>query len=236
MLATTMLTTTFTVHPLSLRHAVQSQLATRAAMVVCVLPGAWTQQASEDGKSFFHNTDTGETVWQLPPAVLPEPWVQSTDDAGTAFFYNSASGESLWELPESVLQAAPLQPPLPPPQPAPSPAPLAEPSTPTLDSDGSPLEVRPLTEENAVAVLNECMEDIGTMFGTNAESAKVGITGLVEFVELDGPTVVVRLKGRFWHQRSRVVERVSCYVLERIPECVDVIIEDAAQVRLLRTP
>ena len=30
-------------------------------------------------------------------------------------------------------------------------------------------------------------------------------------------------------QRSRVVERVSSYVLERIPECVDVIIEDAAQ-------
>ena len=39
----------------------------------------------------------------------------------------------------------------------------------------------------------------------------------------------MRLKGRFWHQRTRVVERVSNYVLERIPECVDVEIEDAAQ-------
>ena len=91
------------------------------------------------------------------------------------------------------------------------------------------IEPRILTEENAVAVLEECMEDLGTMFGTNSESQAVGITGMVEFVELDGPMLVVRLKGRFWHQRSRVVERVSSYVLERIPECVDVIIEDAQQ-------
>ena len=90
-------------------------------------------------------------------------------------------------------------------------------------------EPRILTEENAIAVLDECMADLGTMFGTNADSARVGITGLVEFVELDGPMLVVRLKGRFWHQRTRVVERVSSYVLERIPECVDVIIEDAEQ-------
>ena len=88
---------------------------------------------------------------------------------------------------------------------------------------------RILTEENALAVLDECMDELGTMFGTNAESARVGITGEVEFVELDGPTIVVRLKGRFWHQRSRVVERVQSYVLERIPECVEVVVEDAAQ-------
>lgn len=90
-------------------------------------------------------------------------------------------------------------------------------------------EKRILTEENAVAVLNECMDDLGTMFGTNSDSNKVGITGTVEFVELDGPILVVRLAGRFWHERSRVVERVSSYVLERIPECVDVEIEDVQQ-------
>ena len=91
------------------------------------------------------------------------------------------------------------------------------------------MDARILTEENAVAVIAECMDELGTMFGTNAESARVGITGEVEFVELDGPCIVVRLKGRFWHQRSRVVERVESYVLERIPECVEVVVEDAAQ-------
>jgi hypothetical protein len=88
---------------------------------------------------------------------------------------------------------------------------------------------RDLTEENVIEVLNECMIDLCTVFGTNAESREVGITGEVEFVDLDGPIVVVRLKGRFWHERSRVVDRVSSYLLERIPELIDVEIEDAQQ-------
>jgi len=90
-------------------------------------------------------------------------------------------------------------------------------------------ESRVLTEENAKAVLEECINELGTLFGSNPESLKVGITGLVEFVELDGPILVISLSGRFWHQRSVVVERVSKYVLDRIPECVDVEIVDAEQ-------
>ena len=50
----------------------------------------------------------------------------------------------------------------------------------------------------------------------------------VEFVELDGPSVIVRLTGRFWHKRADVVERVESYILERIPECVSVEIDDPA--------
>jgi len=88
---------------------------------------------------------------------------------------------------------------------------------------------RILDEENAKAVLNECMETLGTLLGSNEESLKVGITGAVSFVELDGPILVISLSGRFWHQRSMVVERVSKFVMDRIPECVDVEIVDAAQ-------
>ena len=55
------------------------------------------------------------------------------------------------------------------------------------------------------------MEELGTLFGSNEESLQVGITGAVEFVELDGPVLVISLTGRFWHQRSVVVERVSKY-------------------------
>lgn len=93
----------------------------------------------------------------------------------------------------------------------------------------SMVATRDLTEENVIEVLNECMIDLCTVFGSNAESREVGITGEVEFVDLDGPIVVVRLKGRFWHERSRVVDRVSSYLLERIPELIDVEIEDAQQ-------
>ena len=86
-----------------------------------------------------------------------------------------------------------------------------------------------LTEENVLAVLADCEAELGTMFGTSAANRGVGITGAVEFVELDGPSVVVRFTGRFWHARADVLARIENYVLERIPEAVSVDIEDVAQ-------
>ena len=83
-----------------------------------------------------------------------------------------------------------------------------------------------LDEENARRILAECQEELGTLFGSNAESRQVGITGAVEFVDLEGPSVVVRFTGRFWHARAAVLERIESYVLERIPEAVSVEIED----------
>lgn len=38
--------------------------------------------------------------------------------------------------------------------------------------------------------------------------------------------VVLHLKGRFWHQRPTVLQRVGAYLMGRIPEIVDVIVED----------
>jgi len=64
------------------------------------------------------------------------------------------------------------------------------------------------------------------MFGYTAENRGVGITGGVDFVEMDGPNVVVTLKGRFWHQRPTVLSRVGKYIMGRIPEVVDVIVYD----------
>ena len=72
----------------------------------------------------------------------------------------------------------------------------------------------------------KCNAFISTMFGYQAENRGVGITGGVDFVELDGPTVVLHLKGRFWHQRPTVLQRVGAYLQARIPEIVDVIVAD----------
>lgn len=53
--------------------------------------------------------------------------------------------------------------------------------------------------------------------------------GKVQLVEVDGPTVVLRLAGRFWHQRDMVLARMGAYLKQRIPEILDVDIEDAGQ-------
>lgn len=86
--------------------------------------------------------------------------------------------------------------------------------------------VLPLSEENVQGVLQACREEIGTMFGYSAENRGVGITGAVDFVEFDGPTVVLKLKGRFWHQRTTVLDRVEKYLQGRIPEIIECVVED----------
>lgn len=91
---------------------------------------------------------------------------------------------------------------------------------------GSQLE---LDEGTVLGVLSACREEIGTLFGYTAENRGVGITGGVDFVEMDGPVVVLRLKGRFWHQRTTVLDRVSNYLQTRIPEIIEVTVEDEWQ-------
>lgn len=62
-----------------------------------------------------------------------------------------------------------------------------------------------LTEENVKLALEEVKVKLGSVFGNNEDNLGVGITGDVQLASLDGPVVVLRLKGRFWHKRSDVV-------------------------------
>lgn len=50
----------------------------------------------------------------------------------------------------------------------------------------------------------QAKQELSTLFGNTKENAAVGITGDVEFVGLEGPTAVVRLTGRFWHEKTTV--------------------------------
>ena len=86
-----------------------------------------------------------------------------------------------------------------------------------------------LCDENVEKVLEGAREDMAAVFGYAGDSQKVGITGTVDLVEIEGPIVIIRLGGRFWHKRSDVVTRVANYLIERIPEICDVEVEDAAQ-------
>ncbi|BAM83266.1 hypothetical protein, conserved [Cyanidioschyzon merolae strain 10D] len=81
---------------------------------------------------------------------------------------------------------------------------------------------RVLTEENVQAVLHEAKETFSTVFGSE-ENRQVGITGEVSLVGIDGATVVLALKGQFWHQRVVVLQRLDKFIRDRIPECIEVV-------------
>ena len=37
--------------------------------------------------------------------------------------------------------------------------------------------------------------------------ASVGITGSIEFIELEGPEVILALTGKFWHRRGMLLNQ-----------------------------
>jgi len=84
--------------------------------------------------------------------------------------------------------------------------------------------VIPLTEESIDQCLEELMDsDYGnTMFGRYDMAASVGITGSIEFDSLDGPEVILTLRGAFWHRRETVLGKAAMYLNARIPEIASV--------------
>ncbi|KAL9251359.1 hypothetical protein AKJ16_DCAP02381 [Drosera capensis] len=103
---------------------------------------------------------------------------------------------------------------------------LGQPTTGPAASDqvgnwGDPLD---LTEDNVRRALGEARIELAQIFDES-----VGITGEVELAELDGPFVIIRLRGRFWHKRSMVVERLANFLRQRVPEILEVNIEDEKQ-------
>ncbi|XP_022877410.1 uncharacterized protein LOC111395591 [Olea europaea var. sylvestris] len=85
----------------------------------------------------------------------------------------------------------------------------------------SPLD---LTEDNIKQVLDDARVELAQLFDTS-----VGITGKAELADLDGPYVKIRLGGKFWHKRSTVLARLGNYLKQRIPEILEVDIEDEKQ-------
>ncbi|ONM22528.1 hypothetical protein Zm00014a_025359 [Zea mays] len=84
---------------------------------------------------------------------------------------------------------------------------------------------RPHRAAAAITASLDLTEDnLGQLFDTS-----VGITGQVDLAELDGPFVKLRLKGKFWHTRATVVARIGNYLKNRIPEILEVEIEDEKQ-------
>uniref|UniRef100_A0A5B7A2Z1 Uncharacterized protein n=2 Tax=Davidia involucrata TaxID=16924 RepID=A0A5B7A2Z1_DAVIN len=96
--------------------------------------------------------------------------------------------------------------------------------TPRFRAISASLPPLDLTEDNVKQVLADARLKFGQLFDTS-----VGITGKAELAELDGPFVKISLKGRFWHERSTVLARLGTYLKQRIPEILEVDIEDEKQ-------
>ncbi|XP_008796566.1 uncharacterized protein LOC103711985 isoform X2 [Phoenix dactylifera] len=93
--------------------------------------------------------------------------------------------------------------------------------SPTITAALPPLD---LNEDNIRQVLIDARSEFAQIFDSS-----VGITGEVDLAELDGPFVKLRLQGRFWHQRAIVLARLGNYLKNRIPEILEVDIEDERQ-------
>ncbi|KAL5702767.1 hypothetical protein ACHQM5_027940 [Ranunculus cassubicifolius] len=81
-----------------------------------------------------------------------------------------------------------------------------------------------LTEDNVKQVLQDARTEFAQIFDTS-----VGMTGKAELAEVDGPFVKIRLSGRFWHERSLVIARLGNYLKQKIPEILEVEVEDEKQ-------
>ena len=64
------------------------------------------------------------------------------------------------------------------------------------------------------------------MFGKHDLPASYGITGSLSLVELEGPEVVLKLDGNFWHRRDTVLGRCAMWLNARMPEIVEVRVAD----------
>jgi hypothetical protein len=57
--------------------------------------------------------------------------------------------------------------------------------------NSSPME---LCQENAELVIDEVRKELGTIFGYDEGSRSAGITGKIDLVEVDGPSIVIKLR------------------------------------------
>merc|ERR1711972_1082679 len=94
------------------------------------------------------------------------------------------------------------------------------------ERSGSSADTMVLTEENVEAVLQDIRDSLGQMFGYEAENRRIGITGKVDLVEIEGPMVIVAFSGEFWHRRVDVLQRIENFLMSRIPEIAEVMVSD----------
>ena len=76
----------------------------------------WQRMQTEDGSLYYYSSQTGETVWKLPPGSHSASynndevanregveWQKIDAEDGTVYFYSPTTGETVWELPPGAM-------------------------------------------------------------------------------------------------------------------------------------
>lgn len=93
--------------------------------------------------------------------------------------------------------------------------------------------IMPLDEVNVRDCLHDFIEsDYGNqMFGCHEWPASFGITGELEFVDIEGPEVILSLSGAFWHRRETVLGRAAMWLNACMPEINEVSVENMEELK-----
>ena len=79
-------------------------------MVEADSAAAWSEHKSPDGRIYFYNTVTKQSVWEKPDALKSEtelllancPWKEYKSDSGRVYFHNNDTKESVWTIPKEL--------------------------------------------------------------------------------------------------------------------------------------
>ena len=88
----------------------------------------WTEHKAPDGRVYYFNKGTGQSLWDKPEELKSEeekalpvsPWKEHVSDAGKKYYFNSVTKQSLWEIPKEHQGT------LPPTHPSPLPSTMTE--------------------------------------------------------------------------------------------------------------
>jgi len=93
-----------------------------------------------------------------------------------------------------------------------------------------------LDDANVRSVLHEFVHSNHgkLMFGCHPTPSSHGITGSIGLDTIDGPTVSLTLEGKFWHRRETILGFAAMWLNARIPEIIEVYVEDPEELKDFR--